>query len=128
MKAGECRSDVESELTSDNPTDLDNMVFSDKDKSQEVVVTSVVHHDPVATSVGEEQEAAWRVEVPASWKRAASVDAIGERVLKRMRSPRPSVVPPVPSPPAADAAGRAERFEERTGARVVTGSVPMPDS
>ena len=105
MKAREHPSDVKSELASDDPMDLEDMVFSDKDESQEVVVTSAVRRDPAATSVGEEQEAARRAEVPASQKRAASADAVGERALKRMRSPRPSVAPPVPSPPAADAAG-----------------------
>ena len=38
MRAGERRSDVESELTSDDPTDLNDMVFSDEE-SREVVVT-----------------------------------------------------------------------------------------
>ena len=38
MKAGERTSDVESELASDDPTDLDDMVFSDEEESREVVV------------------------------------------------------------------------------------------
>ena len=54
MRAGERRSDVESELALDDPTDLDDMVFSDEEESQEVVVTSVVRRDPTATSAGEE--------------------------------------------------------------------------
>ena len=111
MRAGERRSDVESELTSDDPMDLDDMVFFDEEESQEVVVTSTEHRDPMAASAGEEQEAARRAEVPASRKRAASADTVGERVVKRARSPRPSVVPPVPSSPAADAAERAGRSE-----------------
>ena len=78
MSAGERRSDVESELTSDDPTDLDDMVFSDKEESREVVVTSAVCHDPTAMSAGEEQEAVRRVAVPALRKRAASADAVGE--------------------------------------------------
>ena len=41
MRAGERRSNVESELASDDPTDLDDMVFSDEEESREVVVTSV---------------------------------------------------------------------------------------
>ena len=53
VRAGECRSDVESELSSDDPTDLDDMVFSDEEESQEVIVTSVVRRNPVATSAGE---------------------------------------------------------------------------
>jgi len=89
-------SDVESELTSDDPTDLDDMVFSDEEGSQEVVVTSAERRDPVATSAGEEQEAARCAEVPVSRKHAASTDAIGGRAAKRTRSPRPSVVSPIP--------------------------------
>ena len=53
-RAGERRSDVESELTSDDPTDLDDMVFSDEEESQEVAVTSMEHRDPAAASAGEE--------------------------------------------------------------------------
>ena len=54
VRAGERRSDVESELASNDPTDLDEMVFSDEEEGREVVVTSAVCHDPAATSIGEE--------------------------------------------------------------------------
>ena len=81
MRAGERRSDVESKLASDDSTDLDDMAFSDEE-SREVVVTSVEHRDPVATSAGEEQEVARRAEVPASRKCAVSADVVGERVAK----------------------------------------------
>ena len=127
MKVGERRSDVESELASDDPTDLDDMVFSNEEESREVVVTSAVRHDPMATSAGEGQEATRRAEVPASRKRAASVDAIGKRAAKRTRSPRLSAVSPVPLSPMADAAGGAERSEEQAGACAATGPVPTPD-
>ena len=33
MRGGEHRSDVESELASDDPTDVDDMVFSDEEES-----------------------------------------------------------------------------------------------
>ena len=82
MRAGERRSDVESELTSDDPTDVDDMVFSDEEESQEVTATSAVRRDPTATSASEEQEATWRAEVPASRKCAVSADVVGERVAK----------------------------------------------
>ena len=78
MRAGEHRSDVESELASDDPTDVDDMVFFNGEESQEVIVTSAVRRDPAVTSVGEEQEAARCVEVPTSRKRVASADAVGE--------------------------------------------------
>ena len=78
VRAGEHRSDVESELASDDPTDLDDMVFSNEEESWEVIVTSAVRRNPAATSAGEEQEAARRVEVPMSRKRVASADVVGE--------------------------------------------------
>ena len=72
MRARERASDVESELTSDDPTDLDDMAFSDEEESQEVVATSAVRRDNVVTSAGEEQEAMRRAEVPVSRKHVAS--------------------------------------------------------
>ena len=54
MRVGEHRSDVELELALDDPTDLDDMVFSDEEESQGVAVTSAERHDPVATSASEE--------------------------------------------------------------------------
>ena len=126
MRAEECRSNVELELMSDDPMDLDDMVFSDEEESQGVAVTSVERRDPVATSAGEEQEAARHAEVLASRKRAASVDAVGGRAAKRTRSPRPSVASPVPSLLVADVAERAGWSEERTGTRAPMGPVPTP--
>lgn len=58
MRAKERASDVELELTSDDPTDLDDMVFSDEEEGREVVATLAVCRDPTATSAGEEQESA----------------------------------------------------------------------
>ena len=127
VRVGEHRSDVESELTSDDPTDLDNMVFSDTEGSQEVVKTSAERRDPAATSAGEEQEAARRAEVPAARKRAASADAVGERAVKWTQSLHLSAVSPIPLSPVADAAEGAGRSEERTGARAATLLVPMSD-
>ena len=74
VRAGESASDVES----DDPTDLDDMAFSDEEESREVVATSAVRRDPAAMSAGKEQEAAWHAEVLVSRKRAASADVIGE--------------------------------------------------
>ena len=51
MRAREGRSDVESELASDDPTDLDDMVFSDEEESREV---SAERRDPTAMSADEE--------------------------------------------------------------------------
>ena len=79
IRAEERRSDVESELTSDDPPmDLDNMVFSDEEESWEVVVTSAERCGPTATSAGGEQEVAWHAAVPASRKCAVNVNVVGE--------------------------------------------------
>ena len=40
MKAGEKRSDVESELELEDPTEVDDMIFFTKEESREIVVTS----------------------------------------------------------------------------------------
>ena len=77
VKAGERKSDVESKLESENPTDVDDMVFSVEEKSWEVVVTSVERRDPTTPSAGDEQEATRRVVASAPRKRAASANAIG---------------------------------------------------
>ena len=124
MRAGECRSDIESELASDDPTGVDDLVFSDEEESQEVVVTSAERHDPTATTVGEEQEA---TAIPALRKCAASMDAIGGRAAKRTRSPRPLAVSPVPSSLMADAVEQAGLSEERTCPCASPGPMPMCD-
>ena len=54
MKAGERRSDVESELVSEDPMDVDDMVFSKEEESPEVILTSAERRDPAATSTGDE--------------------------------------------------------------------------
>ena len=42
MKAGENRSDIESELESEDPTEVgDDMIFSEEEENWEVIVTSV---------------------------------------------------------------------------------------
>ena len=128
MRSGERRSDVESELASDDPPmDLDDMVFSDEDESREVVVTLVDHCGPAVTSAGGEQEAARRAAVPASRKRTVSADVVGERAVKRPRSPRPLAAAPVPSSSVVGAAERAGRSEEQTSAHAAMEPVPMKD-
>ena len=104
MKAGGNKSDVESKLESGDPTDVDDMVFSEEEESREVVVTSAERRDPTVMSAGDEQEAERRAVVPMPRKRVASTDAVGEWEAKRTRSPRPLVASPVPSPPATNTA------------------------
>ena len=127
MKAEERRSDVESELASEDPTDVDDMVFSEEE-SREVVVTLAERHDPAAMSTSDEQEMKRHAVVPLPRKRAASADAVGEREAKRTRSPRPSVVSLVSSPPTADAAEQARWSEELASTRVSPGPAPVRDS
>ena len=81
VKAGERRSDVESELASEDPTDVDDMVFSEE-QSREVVVTSAERRDPAATSAGEEREATRHAVASTLRKLAVSADAVGERAAK----------------------------------------------
>ena len=79
VKAGENRSDVESELESEDPTEVgDDMNFSKVEESWEVIATSAEHRNPTAASAGGEQEAERRGDVSTSRKHAASADAIGE--------------------------------------------------
>ena len=78
MKAGERKSDIESKLESEDPTDVDDMVFSEEEESQEVVVTSAEHCDPTAMSTSDEQEAERCMVVPALRKRVVSTDAVGK--------------------------------------------------
>ena len=58
MRVGERRSGVESELASDDPTDVDDMVFSDEEEGQEVIMASAVRRGPTMMSAGDEQDAA----------------------------------------------------------------------
>ena len=90
-------------------------------------MTSVVRRGPATTSVGDEQEATRRAAVPASRKRAVSVDVVGERAAKRTRSPRPPTASLVLSLPVVDMAEQGGRSEERTGTRSSPGSVTTRD-
>ncbi|XP_066365354.1 uncharacterized protein [Miscanthus floridulus] len=103
------------------------MVFFDEEESREVVVTLVDHCGPAVMSAGGEQEATRHAVVPASRKRTTSADVVGERAVKRPRSPRPLAASPVPSSSMVGAAERAGRFEERTGTRAATKPVPTTD-
>ena len=57
---------------------MDDMVFSEEEESQEVVVTLAERHDPTMMSIGDEQKAERRAVVPMLRKRAASTDAVGK--------------------------------------------------
>jgi len=124
VKAGERRSDVESEA----PTEVDDMIFSEEEESQEVVVTSAERRDPTAMFAGDEHEAERRAEVLVLRKRAASADAIGKREAKRARSPRPSVASPVSFSPTTGAIEQARWSDERACTHASPGPVPACDS
>ena len=116
VKARENKSNVESELESEVPTKVADMIFFEEEESREVIVTSAERRDPMAMFAGDERETESRAMVPVLRKRAASADAVGEWEAKRKRSSRPSVALPVSSSPAADTAEQAGRSEEQTGA------------
>ena len=121
MRARENMSDVESE----DPTKVGNdMIFSEEEESQEVIVTSVEPHDPMAMSAGGEQEAERHSDVPTPRKDATSSDAIGERQAKRTRLPCPSEASSALPPPTPGMAVQAGRSEERV--RTPTSSGPAP--
>jgi len=118
------KSDIESE----DPTEVDDMVFFEEEERREVILTSAVCHDPTVMSAGDEQEAERRTMVLMPRKRAASTDTIGKREAKRTWSPCPLVALSVPSPPTGDAAEQAGQSEEQVGTRVSLGPVPERDS
>ena len=115
VKARERKSDAESELESEDPMDVDDMVFSEEEESREVVVTSVERHDPTATSAGDEQEAARRTVVPMPRKHAVSTDTIVEWEAKRTRSPRPLVASSVPTSKPGGPRSRLAPVRRRDG-------------
>ncbi|XP_066311501.1 eukaryotic translation initiation factor 3 subunit A-like [Miscanthus floridulus] len=128
VKARERRSDDESKLESEDPTDVDDMIFSEEEESREVVVTSAESRDPAAISAGDEQEVERRAMVPMPRKHTASADTVGEWEAKQTQSPRPSVASPVLSPPAANAAQQTGQSKERTGIHASPGSALACDS
>lgn len=128
-RAREGRSNVESELVSDNPTDLDDMVFSDEGESGGVVATSAERRDIATSSAGDELVAMCHAADPLSRKHAASADVIGERALKRMRSPCPLTASLALSPPIADVAKQGGwSAEEWTNTQASLRLVLMHDS
>ena len=51
----ENRSDIESELESEDPIEVgDDVIFSKEEEGREVVATSVEHRDPTTVSAGNE--------------------------------------------------------------------------
>ena len=91
-------------------------------------MTLAERRNPAAMFAGDEKEAEKCAVVPVLRKSAASVDAIGEREAKWTRSPCPSMVSPVFSPPVADAAEQARRSKERTGTHASPRPLPVCDS
>ena len=128
VKAEERKSDIEAKLESEDPMDVDDMVFSEEEGSREVVVTLAERRDPTAMSTGDEQEATRRAMASAPRKRVASADTVGERAVKRTRSPHPLVASLVPSLPVADVAEQAGRSTEQTGTCASPGPTTARDS
>ena len=111
VRAKENRSDIESELESEDPTEMgDDMISSEDERGEEVVVTSVEHREPTATSASGVWDAERHDDVPMLRKRATSSDTIGEWEAKWTRSSCPSEVSSALSPPAP---GQVRRSEEQ---------------
>ena len=86
VRARENKSDVESELESEDPTKMgDDVISSEDEEGQEVIVTLVEHREPTATSTSSGWDVGSHGDVPPSRKHAASSNAIGEREVKRPR-------------------------------------------
>ena len=84
MRARENRSDVESKLDSEDPTEVgDDMIFSEEEENQEVAATSAERRDPTTMSASGKQEVEKHGDVPTPRKRAASTDTVGEWEAKR---------------------------------------------
>ena len=128
MKARENKSDVESELESEDSTVVDDMIFSEEEESREVVATLVERCDPMAAHTGGEQDTERHGDVPAPRKHAASADTVGEREAKRTRSPCPSEVSLASSPPIVGTAGEARRSKEQAHTHASSGPAPVRDS
>ena len=106
VRAGESRGDVEAELESEDPMEVGDDVRSSEDGGgQSVVVTSVERRKPTATSAGGGREAERCGDTPAPRKRAVSLNAVGEREAKRMRSPCPLEASLALPPPALSVVG-----------------------
>jgi len=72
---GESQSDVEAELESEEPMEMGGDASTSKDEGDRgIIVTSVEHHEPTATSIGGGQDTEKRANVLESRKRAASED------------------------------------------------------
>ena len=79
MWAGENRSDIESELESEDPIEVgDDVIFSKEEEGREVVATSVEHRDPAAASAGGDREVERCGDILMPRKHVASSDAVGE--------------------------------------------------
>lgn len=74
------RSDVKSELKSEDPAKVrDDIIFYEEEESKEVIVTLIERCDPMATSTGDEKEVERHSDVPMPRKRAVSPNAVGAR-------------------------------------------------
>ena len=114
MRAGENRSDIEVELESEEPMEMGSDTSSSKNEgSRSVIATSVERHEPMVVSTSGGREAERCSNVPAPRKHVVSSDTIGEREVKRTRSPRPSEASPALSPPAPGTAGQDRRSRSR---------------
>ena len=106
MRADKNRSDVKAELELEEPMELGGDASTSEDEGSRSIITTLVEcREPTAMSAGGGREVERRGDIPASRKRAASSDAVGEREAKRTRSLCPSKASPALPPPAPGVAG-----------------------
>ena len=126
--AGKNQNDIETELESEEATEMGGDASSSENEGgREVIATSVERHEPTAASVHGGREAERRGDVPVSRKRAMSSDATVERGAKRTQSPRPSEASPASPSPAPSMAGQASRSEEWARTPASLGPAPACD-
>jgi len=113
---------VEAELESEEPMEMGGDASTSKDEGDRgIIVTSVEHHEPTATSIGGGQDTEKRANVLESRKRAASEDTSIEREVKRARSPCPSEASLARHPPALSMVGHTGQSEEHVRAPHIFG-------
>ena len=81
---------MEAGLESKEPTEMGGDTSTSEDEGDRgIVMTSVEHHEPAATSVGDGWDVEKHGDIPESRKRATSEDTTIEQEAKRVWSPRP---------------------------------------
>jgi len=91
VRGGESQSDMEVELESEEPTEMEGDASTSEDElDRGIVATSVERREPMAASVGGGRDAEKHGDIPKLRKHTVREDTAVEREAKRAWSPRPS--------------------------------------